>query len=340
MRFIKFIKEKKSSLIFNITLLIVVNIYLLSINSFQDKNNDILYLDALIALLISVYYFLEYIKWKNAFKKLAELDKEQDIEKIELGTEYASFEKILKEIVYTRENRFLKENKKNEENLKEIEEYISKWVHEIKLPIAALKIIAERMEDIDERNDIKNQVEKINFLVNSVMYGSRSTSAEEDIFIKKENLAQLVKKAVKNNAFFLIKNNIQIKLSNLDYNIYSDGKWIIYVMDQIINNSIKYLGESGIVEFAAKEDKSTVILSIKDNGIGIAKEDIERIFHKGFTGNNGRNSVYKSTGMGLYFVRKIINKLDHKIEVSSEEGEGTEFRIYFYKLSNHLLIEN
>ena len=166
MRFIKFIKEKKSSLIFNITLLIVVNIYLLSINSFQDKNNDILYLDALIALLISVYYFLEYIKWKNAFKKLAELDKEQDIEKIELGTEYASFEKILKEIVYTRENRFLKENKKNEENLKEIEEYISKWVHEIKLPIAALKIIAERMEDIDERNDIKNQVEKINFLVN------------------------------------------------------------------------------------------------------------------------------------------------------------------------------
>lgn len=217
-----------------------------------------------------------------------------------------------------------------------MEEYISKWVHEIKIPISALNIISERIEDEDIGHSVKNEVEKINFLVNSVMYGSRSTASAEDIFIKEEILQDIVKQSVKNNAFFLIKNNIEIEIKDLNYNIYTDKKWLAYILDQIINNSIKYIKGQGKIQFYAKNKEKYVELYIKDNGIGIAKEDIDRVFNKGFTGTNGRNTTYKSTGMGLYFSKKIIARLEHKIEVESIQGEYTILKIRFYKISDYL----
>ena len=113
----------------------------------------------------------------------------------------------------------------------------------------------------------------------------------------------------------------------------SDEKWLSYIIEQLINNACKYVAKDDKITIYAKDEEKVIKLYIKDNGMGIKEKDIKRIFDRGFTGENGRNSA-KSTGMGLYLSRKMAHKLSHDIYVKSEEGKGTEFTIYFYKLSD------
>ena len=130
--------------------------------------------------------------------------------------------------------------------------------------------------------------------------------------------------------------NPEVMLNNLEYTVFTDIKCISYILEQIINNAIKYSKQKGKIEFSARDIENGVVFSIKDYGIGIEPEDIRRVFDKGFTGINGRNRLYKSTGMGLYFAKNMIDKLGHKIEVSSKKDEYTIFNIYFYDISDYL----
>ena len=237
-----------------------------------------------------------------------------------------------------KEDKYLEVLETRNTQIKDIEEYISKWVHEIKLPISALSMILDRIDDEEVGSDIRNQTEKINFLVNSVMYGRRATAAAEDIFLSEINLQDLVRQAIRNNAFMLIKNSIEIKVENLKHTIFTDKKWILYVLDQLINNAIKYSKENGEIKFYSEESDKYVCLYVRDNGIGIAEEDIERVFNKGFTGSNGRNATYKSTGMGLYFSKKILDKLGSSFEVESVKDEYTLFKIKFNKIADFTTI--
>ncbi|GAA0754481.1 Sensor histidine kinase GraS [bioreactor metagenome] len=338
MSLIRFIKEKNINIIFSIALLIVINIYLISINSFNGRASDLIYLDFIIIAIYLMWIYTAYFNWKKQYYDLYKSILDKNDISIEDVKESSLEEEIIYKVTDNKDKKYDFKTKEYEEKLSDMEEYISKWVHEIKLPITALNIISEDIEDYTVASSVKNETEKINFLVNSIIYGSRATVASEDIFIKEENLGDIVKKSIKNNSFFLIKNKIEVVARNLNYNVYTDGKWIIYVIDQLINNAIKYSKEDGKIEFYAEDNKDYIKLNIKDNGIGIAKEDIDRIFNKGFTGSNGRNKVYKSTGMGLYFTKKVLNKLEQEVTVESIKGEYTLFNIYFYKISDYLKV--
>lgn len=338
MSLIRFIKEKNINIIFSIALLIVINIYLISINSFNGRASDLIYLDFIIIAIYLMWIYTAYFNWKKQYYDLYKSILDKNDISIEDVKESSLEEEIIYKVTDNKDKKYDFKTKEYEEKLSDMEEYISKWVHEIKLPITALNIISEDIGDYTVASSVKNETEKINFLVNSIIYGSRATVASEDIFIKEENLGDIVKKSIKNNSFFLIKNKIEVVARNLNYNVYTDGKWIIYVIDQLINNAIKYSKEDGKIEFYAEDNKDYIKLNIKDNGIGIAKEDIDRIFNKGFTGSNGRNKVYKSTGMGLYFTKKVLNKLEQEVTVESIKGEYTLFNIYFYKISDYLKV--
>ncbi|WP_460286466.1 ATP-binding protein [Clostridium sp. CTA-7] len=319
-------------------MIVIINVYLISINSFNNRIGDLVYLDFIIIAIYVIYFYINYNSCKKKYHDIYNSisnKKDISIEDIK-GTSLE--EEIMLNIIENKEKKYDAKVHTYEEQLRDMEEYISKWIHEIKLPITALNIISDEIEEHNVSDSVKNEVEKINFLVNSVMYGSRATVASEDIFIKEENLETIVKKSIKNNAFFLIKNKIEVSTNNLNYNVYSDGKWIIYVLDQLINNAIKYSKENSKIEFYAENHNDCIKLCIKDYGIGIAKEDIDRVFNKGFTGSNGRNKVYKSTGMGLYFTKKILNKLEHEISVESIKNEYTLFSIYFYNISDYLKV--
>lgn len=332
----RFINEKLLNIICFITVFIVLNLFLFCLTSFRNNLKDLIYVDFIITSIYLVFLFMGYSKWKKVYREVYKLmNDNKEILINDINGESLE-EEIMSYIIRSKDYNKYKSIKLYEENLSDMEEYISKWVHEIKIPISALNIISERIEDGDIGHSVKNEVEKINFLVNSVMYGSRSTASAEDIFIKEEILQDIVKQSVKNNAFFLIKNNIEIEIKDLNYNIYTDKKWLAYILDQIINNSIKYIKGQGKIQFYAKNNEKYVELYIKDSGIGISKEDIDRVFNKGFTGTNGRNTTYKSTGMGLYFSKKIIDRLEHKIEIESIQEEYTILKIRFYKISDYL----
>lgn len=336
MNIMKFFKNRLSYLSFYIFIFLIINIYLFSLNSLKSNYDDILYLDLIISLFYIAFIFIQYVKDKRNYEMIYNLLKNEQIIESEAIKGDTLEENFIKEVISRNKTFMNNKSKKYEEALKEMEEYISRWIHEIKLPISALNIILDRIDDIELNNSIKNQVEKINFLVSSVLYGSRLTSLHEDIFIKEEKLKDIIEKSIRNNAFFLIKNKIDVKLDNLKQNIYTDSKWMIYVVDQIISNAIKYCSDVKIIEFSSYYEENCVVLNIKDYGIGIRKEDIKRIFDKGFTGINGRNKIYKSTGIGLYFSKRVLDKLGHKIEVNSNENEFTEFKVYFYKISDYL----
>ena len=332
----EFLKEKLSNFIYSAVLFLIINIYLFSLNSIKNLS-DLIYLDILIITIFIGFTILDYRKMKDRYSSIMELiEDEKDIDSYCIDDNFLEG-KIINYIIDYKDKKLENETKECENQLKDMEEYISRWVHEIKLPLSAMKIILDRDSD-DMISSIENELEKMNFLVNSVMYGSRATASAEDIFIKEENLKDIVRTAVKSNSFFLIKNNISPKLGDLDFKVYSDKKWITYVLGQLINNSIKYSKENGVIEFSAEDKGESIELKIRDNGIGINEEDLERVFNKGFTGSNGRNSVYKSTGMGLYFSKKIIDKLNHSIEVESVKDKYTLFRIRFYKISDYLSV--
>ena len=332
----EFLKEKLSNFIYSAVLFLIINIYLFSLNSIKNLS-DLIYLDILIITIFIGFTILDYRKMKDRYSSIMELiEDEKDIDSYCIDDNFLEG-KIINYIIDYKDKKLENETKECENQLKDMEEYISRWVHEIKLPLSAMKIILDRDSD-DMISSIENELEKMNFLVNSVMYGSRATASAEDIFIKEENLKDIVRTAVKSNSFFLIKNNISPKLGDLDFKVYTDKKWVTYVLGQLINNSIKYSKENGVIEFSAEDKGESIELKIRDNGIGINEEDLERVFNKGFTGSNGRNSVYKSTGMGLYFSKKIIDKLNHSIEVESVKDKYTLFRIRFYKISDYLSV--
>lgn len=330
----RFFKENIKSILFNCSILIFINIYFLVLNLLRGSLDEIYYLDIILIIFYLVAFIIKYKVWKEKFGYLYEIiENENDITISDIEGESLE-EEIMTYIINSKENQYLEVLSIKDTQIKDMEEYISKWVHEIKLPVSAISMILERIDNEEFTSEIKNQTEKINFLVNSVMYGSRATVAAEDIFISEIRLQDLVRKSIKNNGFMLIRNNIEIKLENLDYYIFTDKKWILYVLDQLINNSIKYSKENGEIKFFGEESDKYICLNIRDNGIGIAEEDIDRIFNKGFTGTNGRNIIYKSTGMGLYFSKKVLNKLGNSFEVESVKNQYTLFKIKFNKISD------
>lgn len=330
----RFIKENIKNILFNCSILLLINIYFLVLNLLKGKMEEIYYLDAILIIIYIAAYIIKYNLWKEKFATLYEIIEDDNDININDIQGHSLEEEIMAYIINKKENKYIQALDIKDTQIKDMEEYISKWVHEIKLPISAISMILDRIEE----PEIKNETEKINFLVNSVMYGSRATAAVEDIFISEEKLEDIVKQAIKNNAFMLIRNNIEIKVENLKHYIFTDKKWILYVLDQLINNSIKYSKENAKIQFFAEENDKYICLNIKDNGIGIAEEDIERIFNKGFTGSNGRDTRYKSTGMGLYFSKKILDKLGNSFEVYSVKNEYTLFKIKFNKISDFTTI--
>ena len=336
MKIAEYLKDRFKYIILFIIIISIIDIYLFAIDIFKHQYEELLYLNFLILIITVLFFMIDYINLKNKYKDIRRcLEVYEDIDTYLISGKSVE-DNIMKGIIENLKSKNNEEVKEYRKSWKELDEYIAKWVHEIKIPISALDIISDRLNNIEDSVDIKNQVAKINFLVNSILYSSRSSSMFEDIFFNKVNLDKIVKSSIKNNSFLLIKNNIEVMLNNLDYAVFTDIKCISYILDQIINNAIKYSKQKGRIEFSAKNIENGIVFSIKDYGIGIEKEDIGRVFDKGFTGINGRNRLYKSTGMGLYFAKNMIDKLGHKIEVSSKKDEYTIFNIYFYDISDYL----
>ncbi|WP_407371842.1 ATP-binding protein [Carnobacterium sp.] len=207
-------------------------------------------------------------------------------------------------------------------------EYIETWVHEIKTPIASTRLIIDNNENKITKN-IEYEMKKVENFIEQILYYSKSNDAYKDYIIKKISLISIVSNVIKNNSKDFINKKISVDIKNVQANIYSDGKWLEFIVNQIIGNSVKYCNEKeGKITISSIINTNNIVLIIEDNGIGIADYDVSRVFEKGFTGENGRE-FGKSTGIGLYLCNELCGKLGLGLNLTSKKGEGTKVSIIF-----------
>ena len=334
MRITDYLKDKGIFLTLNLMIFIVISIFMYIADiSFMM----ILFIFCIWFLPLFTYIFIEYIKYKKYFNDmesiLESLDKKYLLPEVMEDANFLIAEQIndiLKEV-----SRDMHEHVKYYEDMqKEYREYIEMWIHEIKTPIASSKLVIENNYNNDIVRKIDTQINKIDNFVEQVLYYSRSNEVGKDYIIKKVELEPLVKKVIKRNQRDFISKRISLQLGDLDEIIYSDTKWVEFILNQIIGNAIKYSkGKDDKIEIYSKKISSAVILTIKDHGVGIIERDLNRVFEKGFTGENGRK-FGKSTGIGLYLCKKLTDKLGLGLQVQSEENVGTEISIIFPKSEN------
>ena len=333
MKIVDYLKDKSLYLAVNLMTFIIVA----ALMYFSNVSTVVIFMTWCIWFLpLLIYIIIEYIKYKKYFDNienvLKSLDKKYLLpEVIEepnsiIGEEVND---ILKEI-----SRDMHEQVKYYRNMQEeYREYIEMWVHEIKTPIASSKLLIENnYNGLTRKIDI--QIDRIENFVEQVLYYSRSDEVGKDYIIKKVELLPLVKNVIRKNQRDFISKRIRLQLGELNEVVYSDSKWIEFILNQILINSIKYSkGKDDKIQIESKEISNTVVLTIEDEGVGIIERDLDRVFEKGFTGENGRK-FGKSTGIGLYLCKKLCNKLGLGLEIQSKVNVGTKISIIFPKAEN------
>ena len=212
---------------------------------------------------------------------------------------------------------------------REYREYVETWVHEVKTPIAAARLVA-RNNPSPATESMDAELDQIEGYVEQALYYSRGTSLDRDFQIRQVSLADVVRDALRHKARTLIGAHVAPELGELDFTVRADPKWLSFVIGQVLVNAAKYRGEKdgpGRVRIWAERretglDAWETVLEIADDGVGIPVADVGRVFDKGFTGENGRRFA-RSTGMGLYLVRELCDKMGVGAWLESVEGEGT-----------------
>lgn len=211
-------------------------------------------------------------------------------------------------------------------------EYVEQWVHEVKAPITAMKLLCEN-DHSQVAKELLVELEKINSYTEQALYYARSEHTEKDYSVREIRLFDVVHRAIAENKYLLLQNSVGIDLQETDDIVYSDEKWLCFILNQLIVNSVKYRTEQPVLKFYTERQcignrGSQVVLCVRDNGIGIDAGDLPRIFEKGFTGQNGRRAAQNSTGIGLYLCKRLCDKLGIEICADSQ-GSGTVIRLIF-----------
>ncbi len=213
----------------------------------------------------------------------------------------------------------------------ELQDYVAKWCHEMKIPLSAGLLMGEKIPDGRLRGGMREQLERMKQQVGALLLGCRLQGALFDLQIRKVFLKDCVRESVHNNQFFLIQKGFEMKVDAGEEMVYTDPEWIVYVLDQLMSNAVKYAGEIPVLHIWTEKKGEILTLFVEDHGAGICESEISRVFEKGFTGRNYHNGKYRSTGMGLYMAAKIIGRMGHEIGVESRYGEFSRFWIRFKK---------
>ncbi len=331
MDFKLFLREKASTILLLLFGLITIEIFLMAYNVGMFIK---IYIPLIIMGLYMISIIIEYFKRKkfydNLLKILEELDEKYLITEI-IKTPNFLEGQILKNSLEQIDKSMLENVNKYKYMTEDYKEYIELWIHEIKIPIATSKMVIENNKNAITKS-IDEELDKVENYIEQALFYARSNTVEKDYYIRKVVLKEIVNESIKKNKSSLIQEKISIDIHDLEIEVNTDNKWIVFILNQIIQNSIKYRKkENSVIEIYANQGKENVILYIKDNGIGIKQGEITRVFEKGFTGTNGRLSNKKSTGIGLYLCKKLCNKLGIGIELNSVQNEGTEVKLVFPK---------
>lgn len=327
MRLTDYLKDKIVYILISVSAYILMLVFLMCFNINKLLIMYITVINVTAFIIGIVYeYFMKSLYYNNIEKILNKLDKKYLITEIIEEPNFTEGKKLT-EYLYEIDKSMIEEINKYKYSSEEFKEYLELWCHEIKTPIATSKLIVDNNKN-EITNSIEEELDKINNYVEQVLYYARSGVAEKDYSITKVDLKDITNNVIRRNKKDILFKKIKIDIMFEKEIVNTDSKWIEFIINQIITNSIKYTDINGSISIYINRFKNYIELAIKDNGIGIKKEEVKKVCEKGFTGSNGRK-IGNSTGMGLYLCKKLCDKLGMNIKVESEENKGTLVEIIF-----------
>lgn len=292
-------------------------------------------------VILALWLFITYRERKRYFEEidkiLAEVDQRYLLGEL-LPYSCRLEDRLYNKMMHLSNKSVIEKIRKIEDAQRDYREYIESWVHEIKTPITGIALICEngrRPGAVTEENlrEISLENQKIENCVDKVLYYARMENVYKDFLIQKTDLQKTAEEVLAKNRLLLIRHQVRAEVHCGDM-VYTDGKWISFILNQMIGNSVKYRSESPVFLIYTEREKSGVRLTIEDNGVGILPEELSRIFEKGFTGSNGR-SHKQATGMGLYLCKRLCERLEIGLSAQSQPGRGTKMTLDF-PVSNYI----
>lgn len=312
-------------------MIVVIFLGIAGLYEYREVIRNISYAALLIAFFGAVYSVWDYAGYcKKCILLLAAFNKSGErTDALPSGGFYP--EKLYRELIESAEAETRKVISEYDARKHDTEDYYTMWTHQIKTPIAALRLL------LQEEKPSLEELFKIEQYAEMALHFARLESLSTDFLFKEQDITEIVKQAVKKYAILFIGSGLSFTLEEFSAHAVTDEKWLIFVIEQLISNALKYTPDGQIRIYGTDENgteiqegtkKEASFVVIEDSGIGIRNEDLPRIFEKGFTGYNGRLDK-KSTGIGLYLCKQILDRLSHTIRVESQLGKGTKMILGF-----------
>lgn len=311
--------DRKIIYLFSLSMLAIFYVILYLYHALIDA---ITYASILCLVILFVYFCIDFFHYDQKLKTLQSNRQLTNTFLLDLPQSSTFIEETYQQIIQNIANELNTIKHQQETYHQETLDYFTLWVHQIKTPIFALRLLIQS-HDVSA-NEMLMQVLKIEQYVDMALHYMKLEQISSDLRIDHYDLETIVQDVIKKQATFFIQKKIHLQLDNLHLDILSDAKWLSFVIEQILSNALKYT-KKGTIHLYCKDET----LYIKDTGIGIKKEDLPRIFEKGFTGYNGRQDK-KASGLGLYLCKRILDYLGHSIEITSLKGQGTTVMINFH----------
>lgn len=335
MRLIDFIRDKGMLLLLHLVCMCAAAVFFRLTG--YSRTNTILFLIVWVLLLVA-WLAVAFIRRRRFFREarriLEKVDQRYLLGEL-LPDSYRLEDRLYREMIHHSNKSCIERIRQIEEEQKDYKEYIESWVHEIKAPITGIALLCNNRRGTAAADYLTVSLEnqKIENYVDMVLYYARSEEVYKDYLIRETCLEDVVYEVLDKNHLLLIQNQVQADVSCKD-TVYTDRKWIAFILNQMLLNSVKYRKDNSMLRIWTRREESSVLLIFEDNGTGIRQEELSRIFDKGFTGSNGRDNQ-RSTGMGLYLCQKLCSRLGIGLSAESEYGVGTKLCLEF-PISNYI----
>ena len=335
-----FIKQNYIWILMIVTMSCIHLLYMYLIGA---RKQDVVYAAVLDAILLLITVLVGFFRYSSKVKALSNALKRPVEEQAQLPEATDDVEMLYQRLL---ENQSIARSESESSaaiRQSQMRDYYSMWVHQIKTPISAMKLLLEvEREELgqlicddeqsqyllsDNMDSFEDELFRIEEYVSMALQYQRVSSTENDFVLEKVSVDGVIRDTIKKYAKIMIRRHIGINYSGTGQEVYTDGKWLAFMLEQILSNAIKYTPQ-GFVTIETAEEKDRFFVTIKDTGIGIKAEDLPRVFEKGYTGYNG-HADKKATGIGLYLCRQMADKLGHTIRMESEIGKGTKVWIGF-----------
>lgn len=336
MKLLDFLRDKGMLLLLQLVCMCVSAAFLRLTG--YSATNTILFLTVWLLVLttwLSITYMQRRKFFREALNILEKVDQRYLLGEL-LPDSFRLEDRLYREMIRRSNKSCIERIRQIEDEQKDYKEYIESWVHEIKAPITGIALLCNNRRGIAPLESLSLQADyltislenqKIENYVDMVLYYARSEEVYKDYLIRETRLEDVVYEVLDKNHLLLIQNRVRADVNCQD-TVYTDRKWIAFILNQMMLNSIKYRNEKPLLRIWTSREENRVLLLFEDNGVGIRPEELSRIFEKGFTGSNGRDNQ-RSTGMGLYLCRKLCTRLGIGLSAQSEYGAGTKLCLEF-----------